>query len=484
MVGQRTGPIGLPALGVNGAFEAQNRLAVTDVTGKSVAELSLVPSLFINRDMAALQRTATLPEDERIGLIVRAAELFETATLGGQSAEDYEYAVSRVGGIPISVVRAATAAITARLTKAHYSIQHARPAGSVNDWRDPLTRTGRAVWARRGNVFAVHAAGNHPGTHSLWPEALALGYRVAVRPSRREPFTPHRLITAFRSAGFGDDQVVLLPTDRNNTDSMISGADLAIVYGGEDVVRKYAADPTVLPQGPGRSKILVTGDVDWREHLDTIVDSVSHHGGTGCVNTTAVFVEGDPTPLCEAIAERLSALPSLPPEDAKAVLPVQPVATAQTIGAYLQRKAAGTLPWLGGDIVDELGDGSAVLRPAVHQLDRPDAPQAVIELPFPCVWVAPWTSKSRHHTAKEQPCSHGDNRRRNARRQATGGADNQKPLCGRLPHLLDGAWAPARWIPRRIPHAQQSSRPGLMFLRIGSEEVTNVLRLTEAVFPY
>jgi hypothetical protein len=26
----------------------------------------------------------------------------------------------------------------------------------------------------------------------------------------------------------------------------------------------------------------------------------------------------------------------------------------------------------------------------VHQLDRPDAPQAGVELPFPCAWVAPW----------------------------------------------------------------------------------------------
>ena len=32
--------------------------------------------------------------------------------------------------------------------------------------------------------------------------------------------------------------------------------------------------------------------------------------------------------------------------------------------------------------------------PAVHQLDRPDAPQARVELPFPSVWVAPWTREA------------------------------------------------------------------------------------------
>jgi acyl-CoA reductase-like NAD-dependent aldehyde dehydrogenase len=151
----------------------------------------------------------------------------------------------------------------------------------------------------------------------------------------------------------------------------------------------------MLPQGPGRSKILLTADVDWREHLDVIVDSISDQAGRACVNATAVLVEGDPTPVAQAVAERLAAIPSLPPEDEHAVLPVHPVADAEAIERHLLTKAAGTVSWLGGDgIVDELGDGSAALRPAVHQLDRPDAEQAGIELAFPCVWIAPWTREA------------------------------------------------------------------------------------------
>ncbi|MEA2193596.1 MAG: hypothetical protein QOG42_30 [Solirubrobacteraceae bacterium] len=395
MVGTRTAPYQLTALGANGAYTAHNRLAVRDVAGGEVAALSTVPALFVNRTMTALHNAATLPPDERAGLITKAATLFAEASLDGQTPEEYEYAVSRVGGIPISIVRATTTAIAERLRTAHPTVQCARPASSVSDWRHPSTRTGRAVWTRAGNVFAVHAAGNHPGTHSIWPEALMMGYRVAVRPSRREPFTPHRLITALRTAGFADDHVVLLPTEHALADSILRAADLGMVYGGADVVARHAADRTVRLQGPGRSKILLTRDVDWREHLDTIVDSVSRHGGTGCVNTTAVFVEGDPGPLCEALAERLAALPSLPPEHDAAVLPVQPAATARALGAYLARQAHGAKPWLGaGDVVDELGDGSAVLRPAVHQLERVDAAQAGVELPFPCVWVAPWSPEA------------------------------------------------------------------------------------------
>jgi acyl-CoA reductase-like NAD-dependent aldehyde dehydrogenase len=387
--------LALDALGPTGAYHTRERQTITDVAGDPLAELSLVPSLFVTRAMAALHKAATLSVDERVAALARAGEAYRAQTLDGQSPSDYEQLVSRVSGLPISEIRAAAEGIAREAGAAYRSVQHARPAGAVNEWRDPLTRTGRAVWTRRGDVFAVHAPGNTPAVHALWLEALALGYRVAVRPSRREPFTPHRLVSALRDAGFGDDQVVLLPTDYDAADEILRGADLSMAYGGEEVMRKYAALPTMLPQGPGRSKILLTADVDWREHLDMIVDSISHGGGTWCTNTTAVFVEGDPGPVADAIAQRLATLPSLRPEDDRAVLPVQPAAQARKVEQYLLAAAAGTTPWLGGDgIVDELGDGSAVLRPAVHQLDRPDAEQAGVELAFPCVWIVPWTPQA------------------------------------------------------------------------------------------
>jgi acyl-CoA reductase-like NAD-dependent aldehyde dehydrogenase len=402
MAATATELLALDALGPAGAYHAHERQTITDVAGNPLAELSLVPSLFVTRAMAALRRADTLPLDERLAALARAGEAFATETVNGVSAADHQFLVSRAAGMPISVVRSAAEAIARSAAEAYRSAQYARPVGAVNDWRDPLTRTGRGVWTRRGDVFAVHAPGNHPGVHGLWLEALALGYRLAVRPSRRDPFTPHRLIFALRAAGFGDDQVVLLPTGYDAADAILRGADLAMAYGGEDVMRKYASLSTMLPQGPGRSKILLTADVDWRDHLDVIVSSISHEGGRACVNATAVFVEGDPAPVAQAVAERLAAIPSLRPEDERAVLPVLPAAEAYKLERYLLAKAAGTVPWLGGDgVVDELGDGSAVLRPAVHELGRPDSPQAEIELAFPCVWVAPWTPEAALEPLKE-----------------------------------------------------------------------------------
>ena len=392
----------LDALGPAGAYHARERMTITDVAGNAVAELSLVPRLFVTRAMAALRKADSLPLETRLAAIAHAGEMHATGTVDGVRADEHQLTVSRVTGLPIVAVRAAAEAIARAAAEAYRGVQAGRPVGAVNNWRDPLAGTGRGVWTRRGDVFAVHAPGNEPAVHSLWLEALALGYRVAVRPSRRDPFTPHRLISALRAAGFGDDQVVLLPTDHDAADEILRGADLAMAYGGEEVMRKYARLSTMLPQGPGRSKILVTSDVDWGDHLGVIVASIAALGGRACVNTTAVFVEDDHTALAHAIAERLAAIPSLPPQDEHAVLPVLPLAEARKLERYLLAKAEGTLPWLGGDgIVDELGDGSAVLRPAVHQLHRPDAPQARVELPFPCVWVAPWSTEAGLAPLKE-----------------------------------------------------------------------------------
>ncbi|WP_217140800.1 aldehyde dehydrogenase family protein [Streptomyces sp. AC627_RSS907] len=387
-----TGPVHLDALGPRGPYRTRVPSTVADVSGAEVARLSLVPPVYVGRALAALREAEAVPAADVDALLGAAGEEFATGTVGGLGVRAYEHLVSRTSGTPLTVVRAATRDTARFVALARTSAEQGRPRGAGAGLRDPSLGTGQAVWARRGEVFAVNASGNHPGVHRLWLEALALGYRVAVRPSRREPFTPHRLVAALHRAGVRQDQLVLLPTDHHTAGTLIHGADRTVVYGGDEVVARYARDPRVLPQGPGRSKILVTADTDWREHLDMIVGSVADEGGTACVNATAVFVEGDPAPLAEAVADRLSRLPGLPPQDARAVLPVCPLDRARALDSYLRSVAAGTRAWLGGDgVVDDLGDGSAVLRPAVHQVGDAGAVQLRAELPFPCVWVAPWS---------------------------------------------------------------------------------------------
>ncbi|MCW2559668.1 MAG: NAD-dependent aldehyde dehydrogenase [Mycobacterium sp.] len=378
----------LDALGPNGEYPTRKRELISDTGGVPVATTSLVPRLFVTRSINAQRAAQPLPIAERETALARAAEIFLTSSIAGLGFDDYLALTCRVSGLPMAVARAGAHVVADSLATTLDAVRPARPTGATLDWRN---QAGGAVWARRGEVLAVHAPGNAPGVHGLWPQALALGYRVAVRPSRREPFTAHRLVTALRRAGFREEDALFLPSDHATSDELVRAADLALVYGGQDVARRYADDPTVLVNGPGRTKIVITAEQDWREHLDVIVDSIAGLGGMACVNATAVLYEGDPAPLADAIGERLSKFEPLPNVEDNATLPTTPVAKAHALAEYLAHAAAGTEAVLGADqVVADLGDGYAALRPAVHLLRRPDVRAINVELPFPCVWVSGW----------------------------------------------------------------------------------------------
>ena len=395
----------IDALGAGGDYRTRNREVVMSTAGVAVAELSIVPPLYVSRTIGAQRKIGPLPVTQREAALANAADVFATAVIGGLDFEDYVRLASDISGLPIAVTRAGARSVADAVASAFDAVRPARPTGAALDWREERTRNGGAVWARRGEVFAVHAAGNGPGVHALWPQALALGYRVAVRPSRREPLTAHRLVNALRQAGLRAEDAVYLPTDHGGADEIIRSADLAMVYGGQDVADRYANDPAVVVNGPGRTKILITADQDWRDHVDIVVDSIANLGGMACVNTTAVLYEGDPVPLAHAIAERLATIQPLPTGDERAILPTQPVEKAQALANYLAVKAAGTTALLGADqVVAALGEGlegCAALRPAVHLMAEPDADKLNVELPFPCVWVSSWS-----RTAGIEPLRH------------------------------------------------------------------------------
>ncbi|MEC4762648.1 aldehyde dehydrogenase family protein [Mycobacterium sherrisii] len=384
--------VGIDALGPDGEYRTRNRQVIATTAGTPIAELSLVPPLYVTRTINAQRKAVPLPAVPREDALAEAARIFRTGVIGGMDFAAYVALASRISGVPIAVTRAAAHGVGDAVADAVDAVRPARPVGAAGDWRDERTRAGAAVWTRRGEVFAVLAAGNGAGVHGTWPQALALGYRVAVRPSRREPLTGHRLVNALRQAGFRGEDVTFLPTDHRAADEIVRAADLALVYGGQDVVDKYADDPRVWVNGPGRAKILITASHDWRDYLDLIVDSIANLSGMACVNATAVLYEGDPAPLAAAVAERLSAIEPMPTEDERAVLPTQPVATARALADHLAVKAAGATALLGADqVVAAVGDGCAALRPAVHLLSEPDADKLNVELPFPCVWIAPWS---------------------------------------------------------------------------------------------
>ena len=421
---------------------------------------------------------------EREAALAKAADAFATGVIAGLDFDTYAVLASRISGVPIAVTRSGARSVADGVASAFGAVRPARPTGAVQDWRDERTREGGAVWARRGDVFAVLASGNGPGVHGLWPQALALGYRVAVRPSRREPLTAHRLVHALRQAGFRPHDAVYLPTDHRGADEMIRSADLAMVYGGQGVVDKYANDPTVFVNGPGRAKILITAEHDWRDYLDVITDSIANLGGVACVNATAVLYEGDPAPLADAIAERLSAIAVLPTEDERAILPTQNIDEATALASYLATVAVGTSPLLGADqVVAPLSDSSAALRPAVHLMAKPDVAKLNVELPFPCVWVSPWSRADGLEPLRHSLVISAITERRRLRRRSARRADHRQRVLRPSSDPLRGPRNPARRVPGGLPDAQQGLYSRLNLWALHFRITTGAGRNADRTFP-
>lgn len=382
----------IPALGPAGPYRTRNRITVPDASGIPAVQLSAVPGLAVSHWIDQLRDRAPLPAAEMADVLGKAADVFENHEVLGEGLEAHERRVSELTGTPLSVVRECDRLITTTLRDPVRMPGAARPTGCAPlDTAVPDAPWAGAVWRRAGDVLAVQAAGNSPGVHAMWPEALALGYRVVVRPSHRDPLTPLRLVTALREAGVPAAQLVMAPCDHATADLLVERSDRAVVYGGQDVVDRYRDRADVRLQGPGRSKLVVTADADRRTGLELARTGALFHAGTACTATTGVLVEHDPAGFAAALAAALGAVaPALPPDD-EALLPCMPEDTAARLVAAVLDRASDATVRLAPRVERLDGEGSpAAVTPAVVELSSARDPLLSHEMPFPCVWVAPF----------------------------------------------------------------------------------------------
>ncbi|MGL6234647.1 MAG: aldehyde dehydrogenase family protein [Segniliparus sp.] len=365
----------------------RKRILVPDAAGDPALQLASVPGLVLVDWVESLRRTAALPEEELREVFLEAARVFEEHEILGDNLHAHELRVARLTGTPLSIVRECDRMISAKLRDVWRTVRLAAPAGCAGLEDEPLAG---AVWRRVGDVFAVNAAGNSPAVHASWLEALALGYRVVVRPSNRDPLTAFRLVTALRLAGLPNEHVVMAPGGHDIADVLVERSDCAMVYGGQAVVDKYRSRSDVLTQGPGRSKLVVAKDSDRRSGFAIALEGVLYHAGTACTSTTGILVEDDSPGFAAELAEALGQVEVAPPWHEEAVLPALPGDGAERLVSAVLN-AADPDSVLLRPRVERIGtEGMAVVTPAVIKLSSPQDPLLGYEVPFPCAWVAPF----------------------------------------------------------------------------------------------
>ncbi|GKW44191.1 aldehyde dehydrogenase family protein [Pectobacterium parvum] len=278
---------------------------VVNIYEQPIALLEQSPSVFANYVIAHLRTSPVLDRANRQKALQQAGKLFAGSVLCGMSLTEYNKEVCALTGLPRTVVDSASDKIAQSISHALAFALKGIPYGVPLLESQATDSYFCAQSARRGDVLAVIAPGNGTGVHALWPQAIALGYRVVLRPSEREPLTAQRVVAAMVAAGL-QDYVILLPCEYEVVETLIDAADLSLIYGGDTITARFADRKDILVQGPGRSKIVIGADYPQEKGLELIFASVAGLGGAACVCASSVLVEGDAEALARAFCDFLS----------------------------------------------------------------------------------------------------------------------------------------------------------------------------------
>lgn len=363
---------------------------VTGLDGSPVAEATITPSLLVNdigrRTSPALQSLSIRAVLEMFG---RAADTFSTGQPDGLSPQAYVRNASLTSGLPISITRKQTLGLFPDAFRMMERFLRTQSPGGLDVFDSHVYEAEgiRIGLVPRGRNVGFVMPGNHPSTHFMWLGALAMKMPVVLRPSSDDPFTPYRLVTSLLEAGLPEDAVAFVPGGHDLVDAIVQSCSLAVLFGGQQLADRYASNRNVRIHGPGRSKVVVLADADFDETVDLISRLVMDDSGRGCINGSAVIVEGGAGNLAAAVAAALDRVPVRSPlaEEARlgAVRPAEAAAYNAMIDSRLGDGARELTPGRARRVARV--DGMAVMRPTVIEVDSFQHPLFGLELPFPFV---------------------------------------------------------------------------------------------------
>jgi acyl-CoA reductase-like NAD-dependent aldehyde dehydrogenase len=302
-------------------------------TGEPIAKVSQANGGIIQRDMRQAKKAREvlreIPCNELIGMMAKAADLYESGTLplgdGSQTPDDFVHQQSASTGLPEHMCRG-------NMSKNSFVLKN---MGKILDCLtrgldlDTLTRgwgvEDRGVvvsYQAQTPILAAVLPSNSPGVHTLWLPAVPLQMGLVLKPGPQEPWTPYRMISAFIEAGVPSSAFSLYPGGAEAGAAVLAACDRSMIFGGTPTVERYKGNPKVQAHGPGFSKILLGDDVvdDWEKYLDLMAESIYINSGRGCINCSGVWASRHTKEIAEALAEKIGPIEALPPDNPDAGL--------------------------------------------------------------------------------------------------------------------------------------------------------------------
>jgi sulfoacetaldehyde dehydrogenase len=171
----------------------------------------------------------------------------------------------------------------------------ARTIGVIED--DPAR--GLVKWGKPVGIVAAVCPSTNPAATPVNKAMMALkgGNAVVIAPSPAGYETTRRTVELMRAelkkAGFPEDLVQILPApvSKAATQALMAGADLAVVTGSQDNVRRAMASGTVaIGVGAGNVPVIVDATADLDDAAAKITASKIFDNATSCSSENAVIL--------------------------------------------------------------------------------------------------------------------------------------------------------------------------------------------------
>lgn len=390
----------IPALLGTGrtGYTSIDRAVLTGFDGSHVGEATITPALLVhNVARRASSSLRALPVRDVLAVFERAAGIFSTGRPDHLDPETCVRNASLTSGLPLSIVRRQTLELFPPALRGMGQFLEAQSPGGLDVFDTHVYQAAGidVGLTPRGGTVGFVMPGNHPSVHFMWLSALAMKMPVVLRPSNDDPFTPYRLVSALLEAGLPEDSIAFVPGGHDLVDAIVQSCSLSVLFGGQPLADRYASNRNVKVHGPGRSKIVVLSDAEIEPTVNLICRLVMDDGGRGCINGSAVIVEGDAGPLAAAVASALERVPIQSPLAEGAALGAVRKAEAEAYNALIDSRlgqgAKEHTPGRSRRVA--VVDGVTIMRPTVIEVDSFEHPLVGLELPFPFVVFAPARSR-------------------------------------------------------------------------------------------
>ncbi|URZ03771.1 aldehyde dehydrogenase family protein [Clostridium felsineum] len=374
-------------------IDSKKTIEINSVLGEKLAEMNIVPRIMINNITRKIRDSRLISLDEISNIFNKASKIFLYNNIDGLDFREYVEYVHKMTGIPIKFALQRATELGESLKEIPSDVKLQAPRGTSIYKYGGENHSG-IYWVPVGKVLGVVAPGNNPLVHRSWLEALAVGYKILIRPSEKEPFTPYRLVESLLKAGMPEDSIAFIPGTHDIVDDIIECSDFTLIFGDLSMQKLYSKSNKVIMRGPGYAKVFLNDmkdEGDMCKLEERILDSIISDGGMKCVNTSGIVYHKNYHKNIKRIIENMLDINITGIMDYNAKLPIctrdKAVLMSNFINKLIEDNNIKRIYSDSKDYFVDVGKNICAMKPLILKVEGNSQWISNFELPFPAIWI-------------------------------------------------------------------------------------------------